>query len=253
MFIAKKYSQKLLLMLVALFGSTHVLCAQEGFEKLAKATAEGFEQTNQPNLVIMEVEMKKVRLIWVEFKDYLTGEKKKEPVYYICYRATHRPLKEKAPKTNVPVNELDPVKLPSYFVPIITLVTKSGDTTKVFQDQILLETQKLINIQERREYKNTVEITQPFPPATNDPVDDSNSIYGVAMFRGVDMNVDRFTIFFRGFSNGYQVVEGPDGKQMTLRKTLQQDFYRPGDNFDLDLFGSEVRFDGDSKWIYRPE
>jgi hypothetical protein len=227
--------------------------AQEGFEKIAPVVAGGDELYNQPQLWVMEVQFKPMRMIWVELKDAATGEMKKEPIYYMCYRAINRPIATRIDTKTKPQNELDAAALPPYLVPAIDLVAKNGEEIKVYSDQIIPEAQKAINAFEKREYMNSVQLVQPIPPATDGEMDDSNTVYGVAMFRGLDLDMERFTIMFRGFSNGHKSVEGSDGTPLTERKTLKQEFWRPGDRFDPELFGNEVRFVGEPTWFYRPE
>ena len=227
--------------------------AQEGFEKLAKVSAKGDEQTKQPNLWMMEVHMKSLRMIWVPLKDKYSGEIKKEPVYYLCYRATNRKILNREPDPNSPQNKLDPVQLPPHFIPKFSLVGKDIDKMVIYEDQIVPEAQELIVKAERKPYANSVEVVQAVPAITAEKPTKDNSIYGVAIFRGVDMNIDKFKIYLEGFSNGYEITDGPDGKPLISRKTLVQQFWRKGDRFDPALLRNEVDFVGEPEWIYRPE
>ena len=76
-------------------------------------------------------------------------------------------------------------------------------------------------------------------------------IYGVAMWRGINPKTDYFTVFMSGFSNGYRVAKGPNGGQLIERRTIVQEFWRPGDRFDQAEI--EMRFKGDPKWVYRAD
>ncbi len=99
------------------------------------------------------------------------------------------------------------------FVPVFTLrtddITDDKPVQAIHQDVILPEAQAAINQREGRNYKNSVEIMQPVPPATPEDQGDENAIYGMAMFRGVDRETDFFTVYMAGFSNGYRYVDGP--------------------------------------------
>ena len=72
------------------------------------------------------------------------------------------------------------------------------------------------------------------------------SIYGVATWRGVDPETDFFKIFMTGFSNGYIKV----GNDRIDRRTIVQEYRRPGDN--VDEVQREIRAIGHPEWIYRP-
>ena len=49
------------------------------------------------------------------------------------------------------------------------------------------------------------------PPSTKEGIDDA--VYGVAVWEGVDPKADRFSIYVRGLSDGYQVVTRPRRRQ----------------------------------------
>ena len=229
---------------------TSSLWAAEGFDHIITPQIEGFERTTQPNLYVLEVQAKPLRIIWTEITDPKTGEKKTEQIWYLAYRVINRPFRKPAEDDSKPVNQLDPEPGPPYFVPSFTLVTNDDDQSTTHQDIVLPEAQIAINERERREFKNSVEIVGPIPPSTSGDATDDQMLFGVATFRGVDPKTDRFTIYMSGFSNGYRKAEGPNGP-IVERKTIMQKFWRPGDQFDVNF--REFRFDGDPQWIYRPE
>ncbi len=222
--------------------------AEEGFDYIIKPQIEGFERTTQPNLYVLEVQSKPLRVIWVDVTDPKTGEKKPEQIWYLAYRVVNRSYRQPAGDNSKAVNQLDPEPGPSYFVPSFTLVTTDGEQT-THQDIVIPEAQVVINQRERRELKNSVEIVGPIPPASSGDAN-PQMLYGVATFRGVNPETDRFTVYMSGFSNGYRKAQGPAG-EIVERKTIMQKFWRPGDQFDVNF--REFRFEGDSQWIYRPE
>jgi len=61
----------------------------------------------------------------------------------------------------------------------------------------------------------------------------------------------RFSIFVSGLSNGSVVVDPPGKGEAPLvrRKTLQLNFKRTGDRFQLDT--RDISFVGPAEWIYR--
>ncbi len=223
----------------------------EGFNQKVAATTVGNERSRQPSLWVMEVDLKPMRLIWVDMPDPKTGELKPELFYYLCYRAINRPIEIPATRETEPRNRPDPEPGPPFFIPEFTLIPTDTDEKQVFLDAIVPKVVEAINRKERRKFKNSVTIVGAIPEATTEKANDDNALYGVALFRGVDPEIDRFTVYMNGFSNGYEVSKGPDGQPLMLRKTIRQKFWRPGDKFDAESL--EFRFDGEPDWIFRPD
>ena len=87
-------------------------------------------------------------------------------------------------------------------------------------------------------------------------------VWGVATWADMDPSMDRFSIFVRGLSNAYQWIDQPgafkpgdppgSGRKL-IPKTLQLNFWRPGD--DRFEHEAEIRYgipgDVDYRWIYR--
>lgn len=74
-------------------------------------------------------------------------------------------------------------------------------------------------------------------------------LWAVAMWSDVDPQIDFFSVYVRGLSNGYQWTDAEGGYQLGdppgagrrfTYKTLQLNFWRPGD--DLDQDEREIRF-----------
>ncbi len=130
------------------------------------------------------------------------------------------------------------------------------DTNTVHQDQILHEAQNAIQKFEDPsnllDIKNSVTIGQRLIPVSKEFENGMRIAYpkmvtGVAMFDDVDPRSDQFSIFVYGLSDGWSVVDGPDGKPIVRRKTLQLKFKRLGDEFTPK--SSEIRYVG-HEWIY---
>lgn len=137
---------------------------------------------------------------------------------------------------------------PRMFVPQFTLVT---DTGKRYEDAVI--PQAVENVTNREDPTRTtlgaVDIVGVIPPnGKKEGIDDA--VYGVAVWEGVDPVADRFSIFVRGLSDGYQVVTPPGSDQeQTLHKTLRIDFIRLGDEFNLKE--REIRLAEPAyEWIY---
>jgi len=224
---------------------------REGFDVVVPAAPAGEEITTQSNLWMLEVALKPMRMRWVDVTNPATGETTRELIWYQVYKAVHRPLPRKQDSSDTkPVNDED-VPPPPMFVPEFTLVTVDEGGEKVYQDVILPEAQAAINRRERRVYKNPVEIISELPPPTPEGEEAENPLYGVAIWKAVDPDTDYFTVYMTGFSNGYQLGKTPQGETLAQRKTIMQEYWRPGDRFEATEI--EIRRRGAPRWIYRAD
>jgi hypothetical protein len=228
--------------------------ADGGFSRKVAAGVTGAELSTQSNLWVLDVSFKTMRMVSVELTDPRTREKKREWVWYLFYKAVRQPIKSRGDTTDTqPVNSYDGQPKPPRFVPEFTLMTMADQNGKIeiINDTIIPEAEPIIGKREKPAFKNTVDVVQTIPDVTPVGAPAKNVIYGVAMWQGVDPKTDYFTVFMSGFSNGYRVVKGPDGRSLIERRTIVQEFWRPGDRFDQAEI--EIRFKGDPKWVYRAD
>lgn len=218
-------------------------------EKEVRASASGEERTAQSDLWVMDVVYKPMRMIQVELTNPETGEKKLEFVWYIVYRAYNRKL-ERPENENAPENVVDPqVITPPLFVPEFTLQTTDTAELKTYEDQIIPEALAVINKREKGAYRNNVDIVGPIPAASEYGEADREGVWGVAMWRGIDLKSDHYTVFMTGFSNGIRVAKNDDGDAIIQAKSIMQKYWRPGDEFEQSE--PDIRQIGPSEWIYR--
>ena len=212
------------------------------------ATATVDELVNQSDLWIMDLYFKPMRIIPVEVTDPKTGEKKLEHVWYIVYRAFNHKLEIKG-KENVAFNEFDKPIAPPQFVPEALLVVTDNDRKQAYLDQVFPEALAAINKREKANYKSSVNVVGPIPEATEPGSPDDAAIEGVFMWRGIDPDANRYTVYLTGFSNAFRIIENGDAEPVTQNKTILQKYWRRGDRYDQKE--SEVVLDGDVQWIYR--
>lgn len=137
-------------------------------------------------------------------------------------------------------------KEPRNFIPDFELVTL--DKPGVFHDQVLPKVQEAVKRVEDPtgflDIKNSVTIaSQPIPVSKENAV--PRAVTGVAIWDDIDPEANRYSIFVSGLSNGWSV----DDQGKVRRKTLQLDFKRLGDRFQMD--SREIRFEPPVKWLYR--
>lgn len=230
-------------------GSAAVAQEPRGGEVELKAIATGEERTAQSDLYVMDVSYKPMRMITVELTDPKTGEKKPEYVWYIVYRAYNRKL-VRPTSDQPPQNTFDPeIITPPLFVPEFTLQTNDTEVPETYQDQIIPEALPVIRQREKGKYRSSVDIVGPIPAASEPSDADREGVWGVAMWKGINKDADRYTVFLTGFSNGIRKTESDEGEPIIQTKTVMMKYWRPGDKFDQTE--PEIRPDGIAQWIYR--
>ncbi|MFO0866314.1 MAG: hypothetical protein U0744_16995 [Gemmataceae bacterium] len=156
---------------------------------------------------------------------------------------------------------------PRRFLPSFELVTH--DYPGVYHDEVLPSVEEAIKkIEDPTGYlniKNSVNIGKD-PIPTSKPADEAfpKIITGVAIWDGSpadfskrDPNTKdlsdatRFTIYVRGLSNGFVLVDppAPGLPPITRYKTLQLNFRRTGDRTSVD--SRDISFVPPAEWIYR--
>lgn len=211
-------------------------------------TASGEERTAQHNLWVLEVYTKPMRLIPVELTDPKTGEKKLQYVWYITYRAVPRKAVDRT-QPDTPSNQFDEPVSPPLFIPEFTLVVTDNDRNDIYSDQVIPEALVAINKREKANYKSSVSIVGPLPEANDPGAGYEHALQGVAMWKGINPDADRYTVYMTGFSNGIRSVNGPDGEPIVQTKTIMQKYIRRGDRFDQKEV--EIELEGEPVWIYR--
>ena len=125
------------------------------------------------------------------------------------------------------------------FIPDFELVTQDKNT--IHHDQILRTAEEAIKRVEdptgSSDMKNSVTIAdEPIPPA--------RPVTGLAIWDDVDPDVDRFSVFVSGLSNGCAVTDPipPSKEPVIRRKTLELEFRR---------LSGKIQIVGQPQWIYR--
>ena len=139
------------------------------------------------------------------------------------------------------------------FIPDFELVTHDKHT--VHHDQVLPKVQQaIIQIEDPTGYlniKNSVTIAaEPIPPSHENA--NPKAVTGVAIWDDVDPDSNNYSIYVAGLSNGWSQTDNPlgaDKEPVVRRKTLELDFKRLGDRYNMS--SEEIHFAGPYKWIYR--
>jgi len=194
-----------------------------GFLQVAAPQTTGDERSSQSNLWVLEVHFKTLRQIRLLLPDPKTGEERDEIVLYLVYKVVNRGLGESKEESDTkPTNSFDAEVTPTQFVPELTLITQDGPN-KIYADSLVAPAEKIIRQREQKllpagaVLKNSVKIEGAIPEESlPGAAKNEKALYGVAMWRGVDPEADRFSIMLAGFSNGYKLVRGPVPYQTLL-------------------------------------
>lgn len=230
----------------------------------------------------LEFAFKPLRMLEVDIPQP-TGKMQRKLIWYLVYRVKNSgsslsPLAEggnavHGPHTTQVVNFATRRFFPRF-------VLRSQDYDKEYLDQVIPAAQAAIQKREKPGVKinNSVEMTGIKIQLSEDRVE--RSAWGVAMWENVDPRIDFLSIYVRGLTNAFIFADTPGayqpgdepGKGRIFRfKTLQLNFWRPGDTvFEhenevrygvpidsnpqvqqqmLDRFGLDQRLD--HRWIYR--
>jgi hypothetical protein len=135
---------------------------------------------------------------------------------------------------------------PRMFVPQFSLVPDVGNRV---EDAVIPKSVELIQNREDPliPLLGAVNIMGIVPTSTKQGIDDA--VFGVAVWDNVNPAADKFSVYVRGLSDGYKLVDGPDGKKVPKYKTLRIDFIRRGDQFQLKE--KEIQLlDPPYEWVY---
>lgn len=200
----------------------------------------------------LEFSFKPLRMIWVDVPDS-QGVTRRELIWYLVYRIrntgeTLAPVPEEGKETfAATIKKGGPVQfLPHFVLQGHDLDANGKPLYRAYLDQIVPAAIEPIRRRELpgRTLLSNVGISEEPIPAKKE-----GEVWGVTTWRDIDPEMDFFSVFVRGLTNAYRWADQPDayqpgdpiGKGRTFAyKTLQLNFWRPGDQF-LE-HESEVRF-----------
>lgn len=198
----------------------------------------------------LEFSFKPLRMIWVDLPK-AGGGTEKTLVWYLVYqvRNTGQTLKPTDPSVLQENFDTAPAPVRSeqgrQFIPHFVLegheLNIGGQRLyRAYLDRVIpaaLEPIRRREVPGRDLHTSVSIVKQPIPAAGER---DAEGVWGVAMWQGVDPDLDFFSVYVRGLSNAYQWADTPDAYQLGdapgkgrnfVRKTLHLCFWRPGDRF----------------------
>ncbi len=181
----------------------------------------------------LEFAYKPMRLIKYPIVDS-QGETRERTVWYLIYRVRNlgRHLLPKAAQDEFGHDQysLREVNHSVRFFPLFVL--RDHENKATHKDHILPDVVARIHAVEikdpRIRLRDSVEISESPIEVSTKATD--RAVWGVATWDDVDGRTDFFSVYAQGLSNAYQIQTGKDGAQSLVYKSLQMNFWRPGDN-----------------------
>ena len=134
------------------------------------------------------------------------GQPTKQGFWYIPFTATNNTGQERM------------------FLPVVEMATEDGRIVRSDNNIPDAVVQKIRKLEGNKFIGSSVNISGDFRLGNDE------CKYGVAVWREPTLEMGRFSILFGGLCGEYTRVKGDDGKEVTLRKTLQLNFLVHGDN-----------------------
>lgn len=188
----------------------------------------------------LEFAFKPLRTIYVDVPQ-ASGKMQRKLIWYLVYRVrylggdlTPEPTTDEWGR--VTFKDVPVAREVRYFYP--QFILESHDFDKSYQDRIIPAAKKPIQDREVRgaELLNSVEIGR-VPISLSSP-DNPKEVWGLVTWEDIDPRIDFFSVFVKGLTNAYKPVDLPDAYKVgdapgtgreILSKTLQLNFWRPGD------------------------
>jgi hypothetical protein len=205
---------------------------------------------------VLDFQFKPVRMIWVDIPQP-DGYMRRTLIWYMVYSVTNpgrvmRPVKDADNTYTVQY-----VDRPVRFVPEFYLASRDlGGSNKLYPDRVIPVALGPITMREdpNRRFYNSAEICR--------EIGVGETLWGVVTWRDVDPRIDHFSVYIQGLTNAYRWEDQPgavkpgdpilSGRRLT-QKTLQLNFWRPGDAYFEDE--RQIRYgipgEVDYQWVYR--
>jgi hypothetical protein len=204
--------------------------------------AKASQVTLRHNIWNLEFAFKPLRLVHVDIPQP-TGRMQRKLIWYMVYRVrnlgghlTPVPVEDEHQLKTYTAQRVDEVMNVGAAQPTASIrffphfVLESRQVQKAYLDMIIPVAIPLIEMREMRGAKlyNSVEISR--VPILVSKDEDDNAVWGVVTWMDVDPNIDFASVFIQGLTNAFRTDRTPDGQSVFRMRTLQLNFWRPGDS-----------------------
>jgi hypothetical protein len=200
--------------------------------------------TLRHNVWNLEFAFKPLRMVYVDIPQS-TGRMQRKLVWYMVYRVrnmgghlTPVPVEDEHQLRTYTPERRDEVMNIGAAQPTASVrffphfVLESRQVEKSYLDTIVPVAIPIIEMREMRggKLRNSVEISQvPLQVSTAEDGDE-HAEWGVVTWMDVDSNIDYFSVYIQGLTNAFRMDRTADGQAVHRMKTLQLNFWRPGDS-----------------------
>jgi hypothetical protein len=202
----------------------------------------------------LEFVFKPLRILEVDVPQ-ASGRMQRKKIWYLVYQIRNtgaglKPIAEGPGLFSTSAAEPVPRRfLPKFVFEAHDLDNAGNKNYRAYLDRIVPVAMEPIVRREAggRKLQNSVTISDEPIPVLSGP--DEEGVWGVAMWEDIDPNIDFFSIYVGGLTNAYQWADPPGafqpgdppgkGRRFT-QKTLQLNFWRPGDEHEE--HEREIRF-----------
>jgi hypothetical protein len=196
----------------------------------------------------LEFSFKPLRMINVDIP-LPDGKLQKRSIWYLVYAVkntgrTMTPVEDKDGVYSVAAGKGGPVRfVPSFVLESQDREASGGRVSKAYLDRVIPAAYDAIHAREApdRPLLNSAQMATQLIPVSEERAD--RSVWGYVTWEGIDPRIDFFSIYVGGLTNAYQWVDPPGAYKPSdppaedrqfVRKTLQLNFWRPGDEFSQD-------------------
>jgi hypothetical protein len=194
----------------------------------------------------LEFTFKPLRMIYVDIPQP-TGKMQRKLIWYMVYHVKNPGGHLKPALQADGTYGIEKVDEPVRFVP--SFVLESHEYNKAYLDRIIPVAMGPIQEREdpNRTLLNSVQISENPIPVSTERAD--RSVWGVVTWVDVDPRIDFFSVYIQGLTNAYKWIDqegvykpgDPPGRgRRFARKTLQLNFWRPGD--EVGEHEEEIRY-----------
>jgi len=195
----------------------------------------------------LRLTFKPLRMVYVDVPQP-TGKMQRKLVWYMVYNVRNTGEEIVPTKKDDGTYEVQESAKEITFTP--TFVLKSHEFDKTYLDRVIPAALAPIQRREVPHHKLLTSVEMADTPIPVSSERDDRPVWGVAMWEDVDPRIDYFSVYIEGLTNAYRTeldpqvkrtADDPPGKgRHFTRKTLQLNFWRPGDTVDENE--EEIRF-----------
>jgi hypothetical protein len=202
----------------------------------------------------LEFSFKPLRMISLDVRQP-NGSVQKKNIWYMVYAVKNTgkimtPVAGQDGVYSVAPGQGGPIRfIPSFILKSQDREATGGEINKEYLDRVIPGAYEAIRAREAhdRPLLNSAQMATQLIPVSDDRAD--RSVWGYVTWEDIDPRIDFFSIYVGGLTNAYQWTDPPgayqpsdppaEGRQY-VRKVLQFNFWRPGDEFGKDE--SSIRY-----------